>query len=73
MNPEGGVSVCFCLQPKTIEQGVLPYSTTDAIMTSTRFHKENYELLFMPSSDSSSSSLGAHQALLHQYKAVVNA
>ncbi|PHJ20810.1 cytochrome p450 superfamily protein [Cystoisospora suis] len=60
--------------PKTIEQGVLPYSTTDAIMKLTRFHKENYELLFMPSSsDSSSSSLEAHRALIDQYKAIVNA
>nr|CEL70157.1 TPA: Os02g0824100 protein, related [Neospora caninum Liverpool] len=63
----------LALTPNRIETGALPYSTVEAIMTMTRFHKENYELLFLPTDSSAVTSTAAHKALVQQYKAVVNA
>ncbi|PFH33667.1 cytochrome p450 superfamily protein [Besnoitia besnoiti] len=57
--------------PRRIETGILPYSTVEAMLTMSRFHKENYELLFLPTDTAASAS--SHKALVKQYKAVANA
>ncbi|RQX70878.1 cytochrome p450 superfamily protein [Toxoplasma gondii CAST] len=63
----------LALTPKRDETGVLPYSTVDAMMTTSRFHKENYELLFLPTDSSGAACTASHRALVRQYKSVVNA